>query len=230
MSNCISRKGRDSRESRTSTPTRAFWRPKARRSYRRAVGTGGLLVGENLRDVAFTGQGVIDGNQVFDPQGEEKMRGPHTILLGRGRAVTLRDVTIHKSGNYAFLFFYGQQVWVENAVFEGGWDGVYFCGLPTAWNRDVRVTDCRFFTGDDSIAGEYIEDAVVENSTINSSCNGVRLIGPARRLSFAKCEFYGPGKFEHRTSQRTNMLAGLCLQPSAWDKQPGRWKTCQPAI
>lgn len=65
----------------------------------------GLLVGENLRDVAFTGQGVIDGNQVFDPQGEEKMRGPHTILLGHCRRVTLRDVTIHDSANYAFLFF-----------------------------------------------------------------------------------------------------------------------------
>ena len=181
----------------------------------------GLLVGENLRDVAFTGQGVIDGNRVFDPQGEEKMRGPHTILLGHCRGVTLRDITIHESGNYAFLFFYSQQVRVENAVFEGGWDGVHFRGLPTAWNRDVRVTGCRFFTGDDSIAGGYIEDAVVENCTINSSCNGVRLIGPARRLSFAKCDFYGPGKFEHRTSQRTNMLAGLCLQPSALDKQPG---------
>jgi hypothetical protein len=181
----------------------------------------GLLVGENLRDIAFTGQGVIDGNQVFDPQGEEKMRGPHTVLLGHCRGVTLRDVTIRDSANYAFLFFHSQQVRVENAVFEGGWDGVHFRGSPEAWNRDVRITGCRFFTGDDSIAGGYVEDAVVENCTINSSCNGVRLIGPARRLSFAKCEFYGPGKFEHRTSQRTNMLAGLCLQPSAWDKQPG---------
>ncbi|MGA2500379.1 MAG: hypothetical protein ABSH20_21765, partial [Tepidisphaeraceae bacterium] len=34
----------------------------------------------------------------------------------------------------------------------------------------------------------------------------------------------GPGRFEHRTSRdkhRTNMLAGLCLQPGAWDKTEG---------
>ena len=64
------------------------------------------------------------------------------------------------------------------------------------------------YTGDDCIAGHYIEDAVIENCLINSSCNGVRLIGPARRLTFAHCEFFGPGRFEHRTSRdlhRTNM-------------------------
>ena len=149
------------------------------------------------------------------------MRGPHTVLLGHCRGVTLRDVTIRDSANYAFFFLHSQQVRVENAVFEGGWDGVHFRGSPAAWNRDVRITGCRFFTGDDSIAGHLHRRRVVENCVINSSCNGVRLIGPARRLSFAKCEFYGPGKFEHRTSRRTNMLAALCLQPSAWGKQPG---------
>jgi len=181
----------------------------------------GLIVGENLHNIALTGTGVIDGNHVFDPQGEEKMRGPHTVLLGHCRGVTLRDLTIRDSANYAFFFLHSQQVRVENAVFEGGWDGVHFRGSPAAWNRDVRITGCRFFTGDDSIAGHYVEDGVVEDCVINSSCNGVRLIGPARRLSFSKCEFYGPGKFEHRTSGRTNMLAALCLQPSAWGQQVG---------
>ena len=38
------------------------------------------------------------------------------------------------------------------------------------------------------------------------------------------CEFLGPGRHEHRTSRdlhRTNMLAGICLQPSAWEPMPG---------
>lgn len=41
----------------------------------------GLIVGENVEDVAITGLGTIDGNKVFDPTGEEKMRGPHTIIF-----------------------------------------------------------------------------------------------------------------------------------------------------
>ncbi|MFZ5830544.1 MAG: glycoside hydrolase family 28 protein [Planctomycetota bacterium] len=188
----------------------------------------GLIVGEGLRDIVISGSGVIDGNKVFDPQGEEKMRGPHTITLMGCRNVTLRDVTIRDSANYAFLFYYCEKVRVENASFEGGWDGVHFRGGGEGdnrkWNRDVRVTGCKFFTGDDCIAGHYIEQAVVEDCLLNSSCNGVRLIGPAKNLSFRRCEFVGPGKFEHRTSRemhRTNMLAGLLLQPSAWGATPG---------
>src|SRR5262249_40525726 len=40
-----------------------------------------LIVGDNVEDVTIAGQGVIDGNKVFDPTGEEHMRGPHTIVF-----------------------------------------------------------------------------------------------------------------------------------------------------
>jgi hypothetical protein len=35
------------------------------------------------------------------------------------------------------------------------------------------------------------------------------------------CLFYGPGRYEHRTSHRTNMLAGINLQPGGWDATEG---------
>ena len=59
---------------------------------------------------------------------------------------------------------------------------------------------------------------------INSSCNGIRLIGPATRLIIHDCLFYGPGQQPHRTSgekRRTNMLSGIILQPGAWDATRG---------
>jgi len=40
-----------------------------------------LIIGENLEDVAIIGQGGIDGSHVFDPDGEENMRGPHAIAF-----------------------------------------------------------------------------------------------------------------------------------------------------
>ena len=55
----------------------------------------------------------------------------------------------------------------------------------------------------------------------NSSCNGIRLIGPATRLIVNGCLFYGPGEQPHRSSNRTNMLSGIILQPGAWDKTEG---------
>ena len=62
-----------------------------------------LILGDGVENVAVLGHGTIDGNKVFDPRGEEKMRGPHTIVFGKSRRVTIRDVSIRDSANYAIL-------------------------------------------------------------------------------------------------------------------------------
>lgn len=180
-----------------------------------------LILGDGVRNVTITGGGTIDGNRVFDPRGEEHMRGPHAILFGSSRDIAIRDIHVTDAANYAILLLVTDSVDVRNVEVTGGWDGVHFRGRPDKPCRDVQITDCRFFTGDDSIAGEYWENTLIANCIINSSCNGIRLIGPARNLMVHDCLFFGPGRFEHRTSKRTNMLAGINLQPGGWGRTPG---------
>lgn len=183
-----------------------------------------LILGVGVENVAITGPGVINGNKVFDPRGEERMRGPHTILFGNSKNITIRDVSIVDSANYAVMLEFTSGVDIRGVKITGGWDGVHFRGWKGNPCRDVTITDCQFFTGDDSIAGWYWEDTLIARCVINSSCNGIRLIGPAKNLIIHDSLFYGPGKFEHRTSgrrKRRNMLAGLCLQPGAWNATEG---------
>ena len=184
----------------------------------------GLILGANVQDVTIAGSGVIDGNKVFDPTGEERMRGPHTIVFTNCRRFTIRDTSIVDSANYAVFFLLSDQVEVRNVKFTGGWDGVHFRGAPDHDCHDVTIVGCQFYTGDDSIAGSYWDQVVISDCIINSSCNGIRLIGPATRLTIHDCLFYGPGLQPHRTSReqrRTNMLSGIILQPGAWGSMPG---------
>ena len=184
----------------------------------------GLIVGENLEDVAITGPGVIDGKKVFDPTGEERMRGPHGIIFVNCRRFTLRDVTIVDAANYAVFFQASDDVEIRNVKIVGGWDGVHWRGAPERWCQNVSIIGCQFFTGDDAIAGRYWNNTVIKDCLINSSCNGIRLIGPATRLTIANNLFRGPGEQPHRTSgekRRTNMLSGIILQPGAWDATTG---------
>jgi hypothetical protein len=180
-----------------------------------------LILGDGLDDIAIAGQGVIDGNKVFDPTGEEHMRGPHAFLFVNCRKVTVRDVSFVDSANYAILFHVSSQVEVRNVKITGGWDGVHFRGAPNHPCRDVSIIGCQFFTGDDSIAGRYWENTLISDCIVNSSCNGIRLIGPATHLIINNCLFYGPGVHPHRTSDRYNMLAGINLQPGGWDATEG---------
>lgn len=180
-----------------------------------------LIIGESVEDVAIIGPGTIDGRKVFDPTGEERMRGPHTIVLVDCRRFTLRDISIVDSANYAMFFQISDDIDIRNAKFTGGWDGVHFRGSPGRWCKNVNIVNCQFYTGDDSIAGRYWDQVVISGCILNSSCNGLRLIGPATRLTVSDCLFYGPGLQPHRTSARTNMLSGIILQPGAWDKTEG---------
>jgi hypothetical protein len=180
-----------------------------------------LLVGDRVEDVAICGQGIIDGHKVFDPNGEEHLRGPHTIFFSDSRRFSIRDVSIVDSANYAILFLASDDAEIRNVKISGGWDGVHFRGAPGRWCHNVNIVDCDFCTGDDSIAGRYWDNTLISRCSVNSSCNGLRLIGPATRLLVDHCLFYGPGRQPHRTGGRTNMLSGIILQPGAWDKTEG---------
>lgn len=181
----------------------------------------GLIVGENLVNVTLGGPGIIDGNKVFDAGGEENMRGPHTIVFTGCRDFTIRDLTVVDSANYAVFFQCSDDVDIRGLKVTGGWDGVHWRGVPDRWCRDVSIRDCNFQTGDDCIAGSYWDRTVISGCTINSSCNGIRLIGPATGLIISDSLFHGPGRFPHRTSDRTNMLSGIILQPGAWGGTEG---------
>ena len=180
-----------------------------------------LLVGENLEDVTIGGAGVIDGNRVFDPQGEEHRRGPHTLVFVNCRRFNIRDISIVDSANYAIFFQVSDEVEIRGVKISGGWDGVHFRGAPGRSCRNVNIIGCRFYTGDDAIAGRYWENVLISDCILNSACNGIRLIGPATRLIVDRSLFYGPAVRPHRTATRTNMLSGIVLQPGAWDRTEG---------
>ena len=178
-----------------------------------------LILGVGVTNVAITGSGTIDGDHVFDPQGEERMRGPHTVLFAESRNLSFNGITVVNAANYAFMAYDIENAVYSNLTVEQGWDGVHIRG-----GKHIVIRNSSFYTGDDAIAGGYWEDMVINECQINSSCNGIRMISPADGLSISHCTFTGPGKFPHRTSgerQRTNMLSAILLQPGGWGRTPG---------
>ncbi len=180
-----------------------------------------LVLGVDVENVGIAGPGTIDGNQVFDPQGEEKMRGPHTIILGSSRNAVIRDLDIVDSANYAIFLEFTSQVDIRRVKVTGGWDGVHFRGWSDRPCRGLSIVGCQLFTGDDAVAGRYVEDLLVSDCVLNSACNGIRVIGPGKGLIVHGCLFYGPGTRPHRTQDRKNMISGIILQPGAWDASEG---------
>ena len=181
-----------------------------------------LILANKVDNVAITGSGTINGRHVFDPLGEERMRGPHAIVFGDCHNVRLEGISITCAANYAFMGYA-----LENAVFRDvriseGWDGIHIRG-----GVNVLIEGCRFETGDDSVAGGYWTSMEMRDCYVNSSCNGVRMIMPSDGINIHDCRFEGPGHYPHRTSgeaRRTNMLYGVIIEPGGWGAAPGDLK------
>lgn len=181
-----------------------------------------LIIAARSDGASITGEGTIDGGHVFDPEGEEGMRGPHLIIVALSKSFKMSGVNLKCASNYAFLGYALENPLFERLNITEGWDGIHIRGCNKG-----KIVNCTFKTGDDSIAGGYWNNFVIRNCTINSSCNGIRIIMPCQNLEVRSCSFYGPGEYPHRTSgeaRRCNMLFGISLEPGAWGEASGVMK------
>lgn len=188
--------------------------------------TKALILGVGLEDVRIEGPGLIDGQHVEDPLGEESMRGPHGILLAECKNVCLEGINIVRASNYAILGYELEDATVLGTHISQGWDGVHIRG-----GKNVRVAGCDIKTGDDAIAGGYWTNMLIEDCQLNSSCNGLRIIEPCDGVTVKGCNIYGPGAYPHRTRLERpipdplpkghDMIYGIVIEPGAWGDAPG---------
>ena len=146
-------------------------------------------------DVAIIGEegSVIDGADCFDEHGEELYRGPHGVNMWYCRNVLLRGYTARNTGNWAHCINNSQNVTVEDVTVLAGHDGVHFRSCD-----HITVDHCRFFTGDDCVAGFDNTDMIVPHCIMNTACSAFRLGGTHIRIS--DCVMYGPAKYLFRGS------------------------------
>ena len=166
-----------------------------------------LVLAKGVHNVAIFGRGLIDGNKIRDPNGEEKIRGPHAVLFYDSENITVRDISIKDSGNYSLILLSCKGVNVEGINVHGGWDGI------NMWDTlDATISNCRIYAGDDGLAGRYWQNVTVTNCVLNASANAIRVGG--RNVLIADSIIYGPGESRHGTSLRHRTEAGFQILPN----------------
>lgn len=191
--------------------------------------TKALILGVGCDSICIKGKGVINGQHVEDPLGEESLRGPHTILLAECNRVSVEGISITQASNYAILGYELKEADFKKLHITQGWDGIHIRGAG-----EITIDTCVIETGDDAIAGGYWDAMCIKQCTLNSSCNGVRIIEPCKDVKIDHCAIYGPGVYPHRTrlepSQRLatselpaghDLIYGVVIEPGAWGDAPG---------
>ncbi len=181
--------------------TDQIWMPvKERKSYdfMKIPGgrwSNGMIRAIGAHDIAIVGEenAVIDGMDCYDAQGEERYRGPHAISFHQCENIRLSGYTVRNSANWAHAMFSCKNIQVSHVTVLAGHDGVH---LTTC--DHTKITDCRFFTGDDCVAGIDNVDLTVSDSEMNTACSAFRLGGTD--ILIQRCHMFGPAKYLFRGS------------------------------
>jgi hypothetical protein len=153
-----------------------------------------MIRGWGVTNVTIVGDGPdvwLDGQDSFDPEGEEGYRGIHGIHLDYCTNVFLQGYTVRNCGNYAHLIDDSANVTIIDVKTRGGHDGADF-----HFTDHIRVTGCDFRAGDDCVAGYGNRDVIVSNCLLNTACSPIRFGGTD--VLFTDCRAWGPGEYPHR--------------------------------
>ena len=170
------------------------------------------IVAFSAENVAVIGESgaIIDGSDCYDPEGEEKFRGPMGMVFSKCRNVTLKGYTYRNSANWAHQIDSCTGVHMNGVTVLAGHDGVniHHC-------VGVLIENCDFRTGDDCIAGYNAQNVIVRNCSLNTSCQSFRIGG--KNLLVENCRFWGPGEYPHRVSGRHNTLFAFAYYAMRYD-------------
>lgn len=147
----------------------------------------------NAENVSVIGEpgSFIDGSDCFDPEGEEKYRGPHGMNMHNVKNLHLEGYTLMNTGNWAHAVLFSENITVKNITVLGGHDG-----FDLFDSDNVLMENCEYYVGDDAIAGYGNKDVVIRNCFFNTSCSSLRFGGTD--VLVENCRGIGPGAFGHR--------------------------------
>ena len=147
----------------------------------------------NAKNIAIIGEkgSEINGQNCFDPLGEEDYRGPHAINMWFCENITLRGYTVRDSANWAHAIHNSRHISACSLTVLGGHDG-----FDVRTCDDILIENCRFLTGDDCIAGFDNIGVTVRSCYFESSCSMLRF--GATDMLVENCQGVAPATYGFR--------------------------------
>jgi polygalacturonase len=172
-----------------------------------------LIAGENLRDIAIVGRGVIKGqgsDRAFAPSGPDHgyRRRPYLIRFVSCRDVLVEGVTLRDSAMWVQHYLACDNLTIRDVKVRSRVNANND-GIDVDCCRNVMISDCDISSDDDALvlkstADRPCENVVITNCILSSRCNGLKMgtetNGGFKNVTITNCALYDVD------------LAGLTLQ------------------
>lgn len=148
-----------------------------------------MIAAVHQTDVTISGEGVIDGVDCYNPNGEQDFRGPHSVQFLDCSDVKVQGITIVRSACYNLIFERCENVTVSHVCIRGGQDGFRFGNC-----RHVLVDHCDVRSGDDCIGGSGNEDITIADCMLNTPGSATLML-ICRGLRMKRCKIWSPCEY-----------------------------------
>ena len=175
-----------------------------------------LIACTDAQNISITGHGEINGQgpEFYDRNvpkgrfyGKPHHPRPRMMQLFNCRNVTLKDISLIDSPGWTCWLIGCTNVSIDRITIRGDQQMINNDGIDLDGCSDVRISNCSFQTGDDCLVLRAIrrdatshfvcEKVLVDNCTLDSRCQGVRLGCPSddtiRNCAFRNIIFNGHG-------------------------------------
>ncbi|WP_125606597.1 glycosyl hydrolase family 28 protein [Lapidilactobacillus bayanensis] len=151
-----------------------------------------LIVAHHAENIQIIGanDALIDGRNLQNPEGEEGFRGPMTIVMSQVKRLTLSGYRVKNAANWSHCLDDCQDLNISRIAIIAGHDG-----FNLHHSQAIRISECKFATGDDCLAGYDIHDLLVDHCYFNTACNVTRIGGT--NLKIEHSQITGPGEYPH---------------------------------
>ncbi len=152
----------------------------------------GLIVAYNAENISIVGSEdcIIDGRNLKNPEGEEKFRGPMTIVMSKVNHLTLSGYQVKNAANWSHCLDSCRDIDISQIEIIAGHDG-----FNLHHSQSIKIFNCRLITGDDCLAGYDIHNLLVDSCYLNTACNVARVGGT--NIKIIHSQITGPGKYPH---------------------------------
>lgn len=147
-----------------------------------------IITAVGQKNIAVRGEGLIDGVDCLNPEGEQDFRGPHSLFFFDCQDVEVAGITIVRSACYNIMFEDCERISVRNVNIRGGQDGLRFGHC-----RDAVVDGCDIRSGDDCIGGSGNYDIRVFNTKMNTP--GTTILFSCVRFTIKNCLIWSVGEY-----------------------------------
>jgi hypothetical protein len=128
-----------------------------------------LLDGSDVKNVSFTGQGIIDGNgdRFWDSEFKPLERPEPWINFRNASNISIRDVTFQNAPSHVLRFADSKNIVIDGIKISNHPQSPNTDGIDLVDSKDVTISNCYITTGDDAICLKSDDDAV-ENVTVTN--------------------------------------------------------------